>query len=288
MVFCTHDIAEAERHGDRVLVLADGELLFDGPPADLKAEATADEDEDLEQAFVNFLRTKVIEMHWIVLKDVQILRRSKLLVGLLIIYPIAIATLMGFALSSSPEKPRVAYLNQVPANRAESGSAKRRSISVRTPRRFWARSRRSPSRTATRPSRRSTPAARRPRSSSRRTSPSSSPGGLASASIEVIYNGDALKLSLVDSTISAKLRPPTPSSPAEPAPGQRLHRRSSRRRRDRRARHELPDPRLEELDSAVDAALADNATAASKRRLGPVSKFAHLALANSGRATAVF
>ena len=58
VVFCTHDIAEAERHGDRVLVLADGELLFDGPPAELKAEATADEDEDLEQAFVSFLRTK--------------------------------------------------------------------------------------------------------------------------------------------------------------------------------------------------------------------------------------
>ena len=57
-------------------------------------------------------------VRWILLKDVQILRRSKLLVGLLIVYPIAIATLMGFALSSGPEKPRVAYLNQVPPNRA--------------------------------------------------------------------------------------------------------------------------------------------------------------------------
>ena len=58
VVFCTHDISEAERHGDRVLVLADGELLFDGPPAELKAMATATEGEDLEQAFVNFLRAR--------------------------------------------------------------------------------------------------------------------------------------------------------------------------------------------------------------------------------------
>ncbi len=58
VVFCTHDIAEAERHGDRVLVLADGELLFDGPPAELKAAATASPGEDLEQAFVNFLRER--------------------------------------------------------------------------------------------------------------------------------------------------------------------------------------------------------------------------------------
>ena len=53
-------------------------------------------------------------MRWMLLKDLQILWRSKLLLGLLIVYPIAIATLMGFALSSGPEKPRVAFLNQVP------------------------------------------------------------------------------------------------------------------------------------------------------------------------------
>ena len=58
VVFCTHDISEAERHGDRVLVLADGELLFDGPPAELKREATAREGEDLEQAFINFLKAR--------------------------------------------------------------------------------------------------------------------------------------------------------------------------------------------------------------------------------------
>ncbi|CAN5172875.1 hypothetical protein BH20ACT16_BH20ACT16_09930 [soil metagenome] len=56
--FCTHDISEAERHGDRVLVLADGELLFDGTPADLKAQAMSAAGEDLEQAFVGFLQAR--------------------------------------------------------------------------------------------------------------------------------------------------------------------------------------------------------------------------------------
>ncbi|MGH2901495.1 MAG: ABC transporter ATP-binding protein, partial [Solirubrobacteraceae bacterium] len=58
VVFCTHDISEAERHGDRVLVLADGELLFDGTPAQLKAQALSAPGEDLEQAFVGFLASK--------------------------------------------------------------------------------------------------------------------------------------------------------------------------------------------------------------------------------------
>jgi ABC-2 type transport system permease protein len=53
-------------------------------------------------------------MRWLLLKDVQILRRSPLLVTLLVVYPIAIALLIGFALSRGPQKPRVAFLNQVP------------------------------------------------------------------------------------------------------------------------------------------------------------------------------
>lgn len=52
-------------------------------------------------------------MRWLLVKDLQILRRSPLLVGLLIVYPIAIALMIGFALSSPPGKPRVAILNEV-------------------------------------------------------------------------------------------------------------------------------------------------------------------------------
>jgi ABC-2 type transport system ATP-binding protein len=58
VIFATHDIAEAERHADRVLVLADGELLFDDTPTELKAVAGADDEHDLEQAFVSFLRSR--------------------------------------------------------------------------------------------------------------------------------------------------------------------------------------------------------------------------------------
>lgn len=52
-------------------------------------------------------------MRWLLVKDLQILRRSPLLVGLLIVYPIAISLLIGFALSSPPAKPRVAFFNEV-------------------------------------------------------------------------------------------------------------------------------------------------------------------------------
>ncbi len=53
-------------------------------------------------------------MRWLLLKDLQIMRRSPLLTVLLVVYPIAIAVLIGFALSGGPDKPRVAFLNQVP------------------------------------------------------------------------------------------------------------------------------------------------------------------------------
>ena len=53
-------------------------------------------------------------MGWLFVKDLRILRRSPLLTVLLIVYPIAIAVLIGFALSRGPAKPRVAFLNEIP------------------------------------------------------------------------------------------------------------------------------------------------------------------------------
>jgi ABC-type transport system involved in cytochrome c biogenesis permease component len=50
-------------------------------------------------------------MRWLLLKDLRILRRSPLLVGLLVLYPIVIAVLIGFALSRGPDKPEVAFYN---------------------------------------------------------------------------------------------------------------------------------------------------------------------------------
>jgi ABC-2 type transport system ATP-binding protein len=59
VIFATHDVGEAERQGDRVLVLADGELLFTGTPADLERVAAGDAGAaDFESAFVRFLREK--------------------------------------------------------------------------------------------------------------------------------------------------------------------------------------------------------------------------------------
>jgi ABC-2 type transport system ATP-binding protein len=60
VVFSTHDVQEAERYADRVLVLADGELLFAGTAAELAATVAAEDagDRDFESAFVRFLRER--------------------------------------------------------------------------------------------------------------------------------------------------------------------------------------------------------------------------------------
>jgi len=50
-------------------------------------------------------------MRWLLLKDLRILSRSPLLVALLVLYPVVIAVLIGFALSRGPDKPEVAFYN---------------------------------------------------------------------------------------------------------------------------------------------------------------------------------
>jgi hypothetical protein len=54
-------------------------------------------------------------MRWLLLKDLQVLKRSPLLVGLLLAYALVIGIPVGFAVSRVPQKPKVAFLNQVPA-----------------------------------------------------------------------------------------------------------------------------------------------------------------------------
>ncbi len=54
-------------------------------------------------------------MRPLLIKDLRILRRSPLLVGLLVLYPVLIALLVGFALSRGPSRPKVALLSEVPA-----------------------------------------------------------------------------------------------------------------------------------------------------------------------------
>ncbi len=53
-------------------------------------------------------------MRWLLLKDLRILRRSPLLVALLVLYPVVIAVLIGFALSRGPDKPEVAFYSGLP------------------------------------------------------------------------------------------------------------------------------------------------------------------------------
>ncbi|HEX5713023.1 MAG TPA: ABC transporter ATP-binding protein [Solirubrobacterales bacterium] len=60
VIFSTHDIQEAERYGRRLLVLADGEALFDGGAEELRevvrSEAPEAADRDFETAFVAYLQ----------------------------------------------------------------------------------------------------------------------------------------------------------------------------------------------------------------------------------------
>jgi len=56
-------------------------------------------------------------MRWLLAKDLRILRRSPLLLGLLVVYPVAVALMIGFALSSPPGRPKVAFFSEVAPGR---------------------------------------------------------------------------------------------------------------------------------------------------------------------------
>jgi ABC-2 type transport system ATP-binding protein len=57
VVFSTHDVGEVERYATRVLLLADGEVLFTGTPAELE-QAVGGDPRDLEAALVSFLHQR--------------------------------------------------------------------------------------------------------------------------------------------------------------------------------------------------------------------------------------
>ena len=70
-------------------------------------------------------------MRWLLLKDLQILRRSPLQAVLLIAYPVLIALLIGFAISREPGKPSVALLNEIPPGaRIAAGNGKLPAVGV--------------------------------------------------------------------------------------------------------------------------------------------------------------
>jgi ABC-2 type transport system ATP-binding protein len=55
VIFSTHNVGEAERHGDRVIVLDEGRMIFDGTPEALMQSAPERAGSDFEQALVAFL-----------------------------------------------------------------------------------------------------------------------------------------------------------------------------------------------------------------------------------------
>ena len=57
VLFSTHHLGEVRSYATRAIVLADGELLFDGSPSELIAEG-GDGEQDFERAFVAFLRAR--------------------------------------------------------------------------------------------------------------------------------------------------------------------------------------------------------------------------------------
>jgi ABC-2 type transport system ATP-binding protein len=60
VLFSTHDVSEAQRHAGRVLVLAEGRLLFDGAPGELLAQAGEGAEGDLERALVRYLEGRAV------------------------------------------------------------------------------------------------------------------------------------------------------------------------------------------------------------------------------------
>ena len=57
VVYATHHIQEADRYANQLIVLADGERVFDGSPRELE-QATGTTGLDFERAFVEFLHQR--------------------------------------------------------------------------------------------------------------------------------------------------------------------------------------------------------------------------------------
>jgi ABC-2 type transport system ATP-binding protein len=58
VIYSTHNVLEADRYADRLLVLGDGEVLFLGRPRELAATVSDQSATDFEGAFVSFLRAR--------------------------------------------------------------------------------------------------------------------------------------------------------------------------------------------------------------------------------------
>ncbi len=150
-------------------------------------------------------------MRWLLLKDLQILRRSPLLVALLVAYPVLVALLIGFAISGGPDKPTVAFYNGVPEGEETFNvGGQERDASAFAEQLFDAVE---PIRVATREeavekveSGEALGALIVPSDATEKLRNSLSLSGTERPQIEVIYNGeDPVKRRFVESTIEARL-----------------------------------------------------------------------------------
>lgn len=143
-------------------------------------------------------------MRWLLRKDLLILARSRLLVGLLIVYPVAISLLIGFAISRSPSRPRVAIVNETPVGETVKVGSERVEVGAYAKQLFSQVQ--------------AVPAGSREQAIAKVKSgevlaavviPANIAARLSSdihqASLEVLYDGDALEQSLVRSSLDSAL-----------------------------------------------------------------------------------
>jgi ABC-2 type transport system permease protein len=143
-------------------------------------------------------------VRWLLSKDLLILRRSRLLVGVLVVYPIAIALLIGLAISRSPGKPRVAIVDETPPGQTIAVGSEHVQVSQYADELF---SQVTPVHVSSRAqaiadikSGDVLAAVVIPRDIAARVS-----SGVSQASLEVLYNGNALEQSLVRSQLNSAL-----------------------------------------------------------------------------------
>jgi ABC-type transport system involved in cytochrome c biogenesis permease component len=143
-------------------------------------------------------------MLWLLRKDLTILRRSRLMVAVLVIYPIAIALLIGLALSRSPAKPKVAIVDETPPGQTVQVGSQRVQVSRYADQLFSQVD-------AVHASSRAD-AVREVRAGAvlaavviPRDIATKLTSGVAQARLELIYNGDALEQSLVQSQLDSAL-----------------------------------------------------------------------------------
>jgi ABC-type multidrug transport system permease subunit len=143
-------------------------------------------------------------VRWLLRKDLLILRRSRLLVALLVIYPVAIALLIGLAISRSPSKPRVAIVDETPPGQTVQVGSQRVDVSQYAQHLFsQVQAVKVPTRAQ---------AVQKVKSGDVLAAVVIPPdiaaklsSGVRQAQLEIIYNGDALQQSLVQSQLGSAL-----------------------------------------------------------------------------------